>query len=290
MYLVMGITGKVGGATARHLLAKGKQVRALVRDREKAANWANQGVEIVDGDWNDAAAIAQALQGVEGAFVMLPSVWAPSPDFKESKEIISTYTKAFAQTAPLRLVALSSMGADKVSGLGTITPLSLMEQAFRELKFPVAFVRAGGFYENFLHALQTSQEGTLAVFYDKTDRKLPMVATEDIGAEITKLLTGPIWDGRRVIELGSFVNSDELAAQLGEVIGREVKAQTLPREIWASVLEQMGVPQGQTQAAEQMLDAVNSGWIAFGAPDAKHVEGTTSARDVFASAKAAAKD
>ena len=49
MYLVMGITGKVGGATARHLLKQGKQVRALVRNREKAAKWADQGVELVDG-------------------------------------------------------------------------------------------------------------------------------------------------------------------------------------------------------------------------------------------------
>ena len=36
MFLVMGITGKVGGATAEHLLAHGKEVRALVRNREKA--------------------------------------------------------------------------------------------------------------------------------------------------------------------------------------------------------------------------------------------------------------
>ena len=50
MYLVMGITGKVGGATARHLLAQGKTVRALVRDRDKAAIWSDQGVELVDGD------------------------------------------------------------------------------------------------------------------------------------------------------------------------------------------------------------------------------------------------
>ncbi|MGH7593467.1 MAG: NAD(P)H-binding protein, partial [Gemmatimonadales bacterium] len=49
MFLVMGITGKVGGATARHLLAQGKKVRALVRDREKAANWADQAVELVEG-------------------------------------------------------------------------------------------------------------------------------------------------------------------------------------------------------------------------------------------------
>ena len=75
MFLVMGITGNVGGATARHLLKQGKQVRALVRNREKAANWAGQGVELVVGDWNDATAIAAALKGVEGAFVMLPAVW-----------------------------------------------------------------------------------------------------------------------------------------------------------------------------------------------------------------------
>jgi uncharacterized protein YbjT (DUF2867 family) len=36
MRLVMGIAGKVG-APARHLLKQGKQVRALVRNREKAA-------------------------------------------------------------------------------------------------------------------------------------------------------------------------------------------------------------------------------------------------------------
>ena len=85
MFLVMEITGKVGGATARHLLAHGKEVRALVRNREKAANWANQGVELVDGDWNDSAAIEQALKGVEGAFVMLPAVGRPRPITKKPR-------------------------------------------------------------------------------------------------------------------------------------------------------------------------------------------------------------
>jgi putative NADH-flavin reductase len=75
----------VGGVTAEHLLAHGKEVRALVRNREKASSWANKGVELVDGDWNDAAAVERALKGVDGAFVMLPAVWAPSPDYKEAK-------------------------------------------------------------------------------------------------------------------------------------------------------------------------------------------------------------
>ena len=85
MFLVLGITGKVGGATAKHLLAHGKEVRALVRNREKALIWANQGVELVDGDWNDAAAIVQALKGVEGVFVMLPPSGRRRPITKKQK-------------------------------------------------------------------------------------------------------------------------------------------------------------------------------------------------------------
>ena len=123
MFLVMGITGNVGGATAEHLLALGKEVRALVRNREKAANWANQGVELVDGDWNNSEAIERALKGVEGAFVMLPAVWAPSPDYKEAKGVIANYVEALTRAAPPRVVALSSMGANRTSGLGMITAL-----------------------------------------------------------------------------------------------------------------------------------------------------------------------
>jgi uncharacterized protein YbjT (DUF2867 family) len=288
MFLVMGITGKVGGATAEHLLAHGKKVRALVRDREKASSWANRGVELVDGDWNDSAAIERALKGVEGAFVMLPAVWAPSSDYREAKGVIANYVEALAKAAPPRLVALSSMGADRTSGLGMITALSLLEQGFRHLTSPIAFVRAGGFFENFLYGLQVAQGGTLPVFYNPTNRKSTMVATNDIGAEVAALLTGPAWSGRRVVELGSMVAADDVAQQLGEVLNCEVKAFAVPRAGWAEAFEQFGVPKGRTGAAEEMFDAVNAGWMALGVAGAERVVGTTSARDVFEAARNAA--
>ncbi len=289
MFLVMGITGKVGGATAKHLLAQGKKVRALVRNREKAANWADQGVELVNGDWSDSAAIERALKGVEGAFVMLPAVWAPSPDFKEAKDVIGNYVEALTKVAPPRVVALSSMGANRTSGLGMITALSLFEQSFRNLASPVAFVRAGGFFENFLYGLQAAQSGTLPVFYNPTDRKSTMVATNDIGAEVATLLTGPAWSGQRVIELGSMISADEVAAQLGEVLQLNVRAFAVPRAGWAGAFEQTGIPQGHTGAAEEMFEAVNSGWMGLGVKGTEHVAGTTSARDVFAGAQKGAK-
>ena len=260
----MGITGKVGGATARHLLKQGKQVRALVRNREKAAKWADQGVELVDGDWNDATAIAAALKGVDGAFVMLPPVWAPSPDYREAKGVIANYVEALTKVVLPRVVALSSMGANRTRGLGMITALSLLEQGFRSLRSPVAFVRAGGFFENFLFGLQAAQGGTLPVFYNPTNRKSTMVASDDIGAEVATLLTGPAWSGHRVIELGSMVSADEVAGQLGDVLKLDVKAFAVPRAGWAEAFEQFGIPKGHTGPAEEMYESVNAGWMDLG--------------------------
>ena len=288
MFLVTGITGKVGGATADHLLTHGRKVRALVRNRDKASSWANRGVELVDGDWNDAAAIARALKDVDGAFVMLPAVWAPSPDFKEAKAVIANYVAALTRAAPPRVVALSSMGANRTSGLGMITALSLLEQGLHDLASPIAFVRAGGFFENFLYGLHVAQGGTLPVYYNPTDRKSTMVATNDIGAEVATLLIGPAWSGRRIVELGSMVSADDVAAQLGDVMQRDVKAFAVPRADWPAAFEQFGIPKGQTGPAEAMFEAVNAGWMDLGVKDTEHVAGTTSARDVFAAARKAA--
>ena len=287
MFLVLGITSRVGGAAARHLLAQGKQVRALVRDRAEAADWANQGVALVDGDWTDADAITRALQGVGGAFVLLPPVSMPSRDLTEPTVLIAAYAKALTSVRLPRLVVLSSYGAEKTSGLGSITPLSLLEHILRGLPYPHAFIRPGTFYEDLFPGIAAGRSGTLPVFYERTGEQQPMTAVKDVGAEAARLLTGRAWAGERVIELGSMVSADELAEQLGAVLGREVTARALPRDAWVPTLEQMGVPSGQTWAIEEMYDGANSHWIGFGAEGAERVEGTTSARDVFAAAQRA---
>jgi uncharacterized protein YbjT (DUF2867 family) len=270
MFLVTGITGKVGGAAARSLLKSGKQVRAIVRDEAK----------------EDSDAMTTALDGVEGAYLMMPPSQAPSPDFREAKAVIASYRKALAAAVPPKVVALSSMGSEKSSGLGLITATHLLEQGLVNLPSPVAFVRAGSFYENYLFGLQAGLGGTLPIFYAPTERELPMVATVDIGTEVAKLLTSE-WTGRRIIELGSMVSFDELATELGEVLGRDVKAQAIPREAWSGALQHMGLPADSTWAYEEMIDGVNSGWIDFGVAGTEPVAGTTGAKAVFAAANAA---
>jgi len=73
MILLTGITGNNGGATATALLNKGVKFRALVRDRDKAADWAAKGVELVQGDRNDPASVRAALEGIDRAVLILPN-------------------------------------------------------------------------------------------------------------------------------------------------------------------------------------------------------------------------
>jgi NAD(P)H dehydrogenase (quinone) len=51
MFAITGVTGKVGGAVARSLLAQGHKVRAVVRDAEKGRSWSAQGCDIAIAVW-----------------------------------------------------------------------------------------------------------------------------------------------------------------------------------------------------------------------------------------------
>lgn len=58
-----GATGVVGNAIAKRLVAAGQPVRALVRDRERAAGCVPESVELAVGDVTDRASVRQAMEG-----------------------------------------------------------------------------------------------------------------------------------------------------------------------------------------------------------------------------------
>ena len=286
MFFVAGINGQVGGATARQLLERGEQVRALVRNPEKAAGWSQKGVEVRGGDLNDAVAVAASLEGVKGAFLMMLPTMAPAPGFPEAQATIASYIKALSKTPPPLLAVLSSFGSQQDSGLGNITSTHMLEEALKDVPFPSVFVRPGSFIENYTYGLkQAEATGSFDIFLAPTSRAVPMAATEDIGHEIARLLAEG-WEGKKIVELGTRISPNELAKALGEVLGKQVQVRATPREQWAAAFGYMGVPQGSTGPYEEMIDSINSGWIDFGAPGAEQVGGTTTPAEVFARARA----
>ena len=284
MFFVAGINGQVGGATTRHLLERGSQVRALVREPEKAAGWSQQGVDIRRGDLNDPAAVTMALQGVEGAFLMMLPTNTTEKIYPEAKATIASYLEALQKAPPPRLVVLSSVGSERDSGLGNITSTHMLEEALKDVPFPAAFVRPGSFIENYTYGLkQAEATGAFDIFLSPTSRAVPMTATDDIGSEIARLLVEG-WEGKKIVELGSRISPDELAEAMAEVLGKPVRVRATPREQWATALSSMGMPSGTTRPYEEMIDSINSGWIDFGVPGAERVAGTTTAAAVFARA------
>lgn len=75
--LVTGATGKVGHAIVRALLARGDEVRALVRDQARAASLLPEGAEAVPGDVTDPATLSPAVSGCDLVFnaMGLPEQW-----------------------------------------------------------------------------------------------------------------------------------------------------------------------------------------------------------------------
>lgn len=285
MFFVSGITGHVGGAAARQLLKQGRTVRTLARDPQKASAWSKQGVEIIKGDLNDPATLAKALDGVEGVFLMLPPVPAPAPGFPETKALIDSYREALRKSAPPRVAALSSIGSEQTSGVGLITQTQLLENALRDLPFPVAFVRAGSFLENYTFALESAPAtGYFDTFFAPTNLRVPMVAAEDIGNEVAGLLvTG--WAGVKIIELGTPYSADDVARALAEVFSRRIAARSIPRDQWTSVLAAQGIPADGSQAFQEMEDGFNSGRIQFGVPNTEPVAATITPAEFFRQAQ-----
>jgi nucleoside-diphosphate-sugar epimerase len=75
--LVTGATGKVGHAIAAALLARGDEVRALVRDPARAAGSLPAGAEVVRGDVTEPRSLGPAVEGCELVFnaMGLPEQW-----------------------------------------------------------------------------------------------------------------------------------------------------------------------------------------------------------------------
>ena len=67
------------------------------------------------------------------------------------------------------------------------------------------------------------------------------------------------WEGRRVIEVGSHVTPGELAAAMGEALGRDVVVRALPRDEWRAGLQTFGHTGEPLDNWDEMQDGFNSG-------------------------------
>lgn len=283
MFAILGITGNVGGATARALLEAGEKVRGMVRDKARAAHWARQGVELVEGDLNDIGRLTAAIRGCDGVLVMVPPYFAPAPGFPETKGVVANIKAALTAAKPKRAVYLSSVGAHRERGLGLITQSHLLEQEMRTRPGANAFIRAAWFLENHQWDVRPAQVcGQIDAYLAPANRGISMVATNDIGALAAQTLQQE-WSGNRILELEGpqKYSPDDAAAAFAKLLGRPVKANPIQRSEWQRRFVEQGTAEDRTAPRIEMLDGFNSGWIDFEGGTAERCKGKSTMEEVI---------
>lgn len=262
MYAITGITGKVGGALARQLLAVGQPVRAVVRDIERAAVWAERGCELVTAYMEDASSLTAAFDGAKGVFILPPSEFDPEPGFPEARAVISAVSTAISQAHPDKVVCLSTIGA-QATEINLLSQRTLMEETLRKMPVPVTFLRPGWFMENAAWDVASARnDGVISSFLQPLDKLFPMVATADVGRVAAELLQ-QTWSGVRVVELEGprRVSPNDIASAFSRVLDRQVRAEIVDRQTWETLFLSQGMKHPLPRM--RMLDGFNEGWIDF---------------------------
>ncbi len=259
MYAITGITGKVGGALARALLADSQPVRAVVRAADKGQAWAERGCEVAVAEMKDAASLTAAFKGAQGVFILPPSEFDPSPGFPEARAVIDAVKAALESASPGKVVCLSTIGA-QASQPNLLTQRTLMERALGKLPMPIVFLRPGWFMENAAWDIDSAKSGLIQSYLQPLDRAVPMVSTDDVGRAAAALLQER-WEGKRVVELEGpqRVSPNALAAAFAKALGTRVRAEVVPREQWESIFRAQGMKNPTPRI--QMIEGFNAGWI-----------------------------
>jgi len=277
MFAITGITGNVGGAVARNLLAAGRPVRAVMRDLRKGEAWAKRGCDLAGADINEVAALTAAFEGSEGVFVMVPPNFDPSPDFCEARTMAVTLSSALDATRPGKVVYLSTIGAQAIHS-NLLSQHTIIERALQQLLLPITFLRPGWFMENSVWDLTPAKNGVISSFLQPLDKPVPMVATADIGRTAAELLQETSQEktsGHRVVELEGpqRVMPNEIASAFAHLLGHPVRVEAVPRETWESLFKSQGIRNPSPRI--QMLDGFNEGWIEFESGEAGSRKGNT---------------
>jgi NAD(P)H dehydrogenase (quinone) len=281
MFAITGVTGKVGGAVARSLLAQGHKVRAVVRDAEKGRSWAAQGCDIAIASVEDAEGLTAAFHGIEGVFFMTPPNYDPEPGFPQTHKAAAAIRQAIETARPGKIVFLSTVGAH-VAEPNLLNNSKITEEMLRTTSVPIALLRAAWFMENAAWDVEAARQGVVPSFLQPLDHQIPMVAAGDIARTAAELLH-ETWRGVRVVELEGprRYSANDIAAGFSAALERPVRTEAVPRDQWETLFRSQGMKNPMPRI--RMVDGFNEGWIDFESGEANSRKERTTLETVLRS-------
>jgi uncharacterized protein YbjT (DUF2867 family) len=228
--LVIGATGKQGGAVAELLLDHGHEVTAYVRSPESQAALAlsTAGARLVTGDLADQEALAEAAHGVDAIF----GLSVPFGDGGKDEEVAQGRLLVdVAARAGAHLVYSSVRGADRMveTDIDHADSKQLVEAYLRDQDVRATVLGPVYFIENVLNVgFSRLTDGILANPLS-AGKPLDQVTVRDIaGLAVHAIEHADRFVGERIDVVSDRVTGEEAARILSEVLDREIPYQQMP--------------------------------------------------------------
>lgn len=236
---VTGASGHLGRLVVKSLLAKGQpaaKIVAVVRDPEKVADFAAQGVQVRRADYDRQETLDEAFAGVERLLLV------SSNEVDKRLPQHGNAVKA-ARNAGVGFLAYTSILKADTATMQLAADHQATEQFIRDSGIPFAFLRNGWYIENYTDQIAgTLQHG--AVIGSAGDGRVSAASRADYAEAAAVVLAGSGHENK-IYELagdGAFTLS-ELAAEISEQSGRTIVYRNLPVEEFAQALIKFALPE-----------------------------------------------
>lgn len=263
-FVVAGVSGNTGKVVASTLLAAGKKVRVLVRDAAKAQPWKDQGAEVAVAELSDANAVAAALRGAEGAYLLSPPAFGVPDVLAHGRAVVDAVANALEQSPVPHVAWLSSVGAQHEAGTGPIRTAHYAETRLSKLKTPVTFVRASYFQENWGSVAGAAKAQGILPSFLTPGRAIAQVATGDIGRVAAEaLIAGPKGVHHIELEGPARYTPEDVAASFGRALGKTIQLISVPEAGIIGALREVGFSDDLAGLYDEMIRGVNRGHVDF---------------------------
>ncbi|MEV8588173.1 NmrA/HSCARG family protein [Streptomyces sp. NPDC051180] len=230
--LVLGGTGRQGGAVARELLRRGRTVHALVRDpgKAEARSLEEAGAVLVRGDLDDPASLLAAMKDADGVFSVQTF---RGPGGCEAEVRQGRAVADAAVEAGVRHFVYSSVGgADRDTRVPHFESKLEVEEYLRTLDLPTTVLRPVMFHDILLDIAPRPVGGELVLsMWLDPETSVQLIATSDIGVFAAEAFLNPEeWIGRVVEIAGDDLTGPQMAAAFEAASGVPTRYQQLPIE------------------------------------------------------------
>ena len=214
--LVLGATGKVGGAVVNQLVdAEDVNVVAATRSSEKAKAFKDKGVNSVILDLDDPKTIAPALRDIDRALLLTGYT---VDMLRQSKRFLDTAKQAGVQH--IVHIGASTAPTNEVAHWGWH---QFIEAYIEKLGFSYTHLRPEAFMQN-LFGFGWLNDGVIANYIG--DARWSWIDCYDLAAVVVQTLLHPEKYAGQTIPLGYDARTiDEVAQVLTEVVGQPFKTE-----------------------------------------------------------------